>query len=69
MSRSTKKPYYTEQQKDKTGVVKQTKRSANRAIRDSETPQNGKSYRKYFNSWNISDWSFYCPEDKKVRRK
>lgn len=69
MSRSWKKPYFTDQQNSHT---KTTKRKANRVIRDlpkDEAPHNGKSYRKFYNSWYIRDWSFHCPNMKKAYRK
>ena len=69
MSRSHKKPYYTDQQKGDTKIIK---RSANRTIRQLEykdTPKQGKSYRKEFCSYSIRDWSFHSPKDKKAYRK
>jgi len=69
MSRSRRKPYYTDQQNTST---KDVKRSANKAIRHLKpdaAPANGKSYRKYFNSWDIRDWAFHEPKDKKAYRK
>lgn len=68
MSRSTKKPYYTDQQK---GDAKAKKRIANKAIRlldKDEAPAKGKQYRKYSESWDIRDWSFKS-KDKKATRK
>ena len=67
MSRSTKKPYY----KDHTPGAK---RQANQKVRrkgkvDPESTAPGKAYRKEFESWNISDWSFHAPTDKKASRK
>jgi len=69
MSRSRKKPYFTDQQN---GSTKFPKRKANRAVRnkpEDEAPQNGKAYRKESNSWDIRDFSFRCPELKKAYRK
>jgi len=79
MSRSTKKPYFTDQSSSKPGVTKKDKRDANRAVRNagkkscrgdvkSETAD-GKAYRKESCSWNIRDWSSHCPNDKKAYRK
>ena len=67
MSRSYKKPYITEQNKGhpKRGT---DKRIAARAVRSSDEVPNGKAYRKFSNSWDIRDWSFYS-EDHKARRK
>ena len=69
MSRSYKKPYFTDQQN---GDTKRVKRRANRAIRNmrpEEAPADGKAYRKEFESWAIRDWSIHCPENKKAKRK
>jgi len=68
MSRSTKKPYFTDQQK---GSAQKSKRSANKSIRllnKEESPAKGKQYRKYFQSWDIRDWTFFS-KDKKATRK
>lgn len=74
MSRSKKKPYYTDQQ---SGCTKKAKRTANRKVRAAlkkatkdavEQPADGKAYRKVSNSWNIRDWSFRSKEPK-ARRK
>lgn len=83
MSRSKKKPYHTDQQNSrgsKSAASRSVlaKRDANRAVRRAmkqaiEDPTkhlaNGKSYRKASNSWDIRDWSFYSPKDKKAYRK
>ncbi len=77
MSRSYKKPYYTDQQRSTVSV--KSKRMANRAVRAankkacsgqiaSELP-NGMAYHKASDSWSIRDYSFHCPEDKKAHRK
>lgn len=66
MSRSTKAPIY------KDAATKFMKRKASRkvrALKDGETPAHGKQYRKEFNSYNLSDYSFYSPKDPKSRRK
>lgn len=80
MSRSLKKPYYTDQQRGGGGSKRRSKlakRRANRAIRvaskkalEDETSDgaDGKAYRKESCSWNIRDWSFYSKEPK-ARRK
>lgn len=70
MSRSIRKPYYTEQQRS--SISKDKKRIANRVIRhleSDEAPANGKAYRKYSNSWDIRDWTARAPNDKKAYRK
>jgi hypothetical protein len=70
MSRSYKKPYFTDQQNSSDN--KQSKRRANRAIRnmsEDEAPQNGKAYRKEYCSWNIRDYSIHSPNIKKAYRK
>lgn len=71
MSRSRKRPYFTDQQTHGKRV-KQAKRAANRAIRNldpGEAPAKGKAYRKYSSSWDIRDYSFHSPKDKKAYRK
>ena len=79
MSRSTKKPHYTDQQASGRGSAKVAKRQANRVVRadnkkacqeepDAETAD-GKAYRKESCSWDIRDWSSHCPKDKKAYRK
>ncbi len=67
MSRSKRKPYYTDQQRS--SVTAQSKRQANRRVRASKEVASGKAYRKVSNSWGIRDYSFHCPEDKKAYRK
>jgi hypothetical protein len=68
MSRSYRKPYCTDQQRNNK-ASKEAKRSAARAVRQAkEPPANGKAYRKEFNPWDIRDWSFYSTEPK-ARRK
>lgn len=70
MSRSTKKPYITDQQSSP--YNKSSKRRANKAIRNkdvTEAPAKGKQYRKESNSWDIRDFSFHSPKDKKAYRK
>ena len=34
------------------------KRRANRAIRRAQDVPDGKGYRKFFDSWNITDWKY-----------
>lgn len=67
MSRSYKKPHYTDQQRASDAV--RSKRKANRAVRVTKDIASGKSYRKVSNSWDIRDYSFHCPELKKAYRK
>lgn len=84
MSRSYKKPYITDQQssrgsKSRASRSVQAKRDANRTVRrmnkkacqevESEKLADGKQYRKAECSWNIRDWSFHSPKDKKAYRK
>ena len=67
MSRSYKKPYYTDQQG---GSTQKVKRAAARVLRSTPLDDipSGKVYRKYYNSWDIRDYSFYS-KDKKATRK
>jgi hypothetical protein len=69
LSRSYKKPYYTDQQNGCTRDIKRIAARSIRTIPQDETPQSGKSYRKVFDPWNIRDWSFHAPKDKKAYRK
>lgn len=63
MSRSRKKPYYPDQDTER-------KRLYNRALRRSkEDMPDGKHYKKERESWDIRDYSFYCPKDPKAYRK
>lgn len=68
MSRSRKKnPYYTDQQRNYDPVS--DKRRANKAVRRYTHIISGSMYRKVHNSWNISDFAFYQPDDPKAWRK
>ncbi|HEY5236490.1 MAG TPA: hypothetical protein VIJ14_09955 [Rhabdochlamydiaceae bacterium] len=78
MSRSKKKPYYTDQNSGKPGRSKEAKRIASKAVRNAgkkaiKEPAydtaDGKAYRKESSSWDIRDWSFHSPKDKKAYRK
>jgi hypothetical protein len=68
MSRSRRKPYCTDQQRNNK-ASRTSKRAAARAVRHAkDAPADGKAYRKEFCSWNIRDWSFPS-NDPKARRK
>lgn len=70
MSRSTKKPFVTDQQRGTR--AKSSKREANKAIRNKASTEEvgkGKTYKKEYNSWNIRDYSFHMPKDPKAKRK
>ena len=83
MSRSYRKPYWTDQQRNKkpsggSSRSVQAKREANKTVRrankqackdGAKEPANGKAYRKESCSWNIRDWSFHDPDNWKARRK
>ncbi len=58
MSRSYKKQLIG---KDKNSKV--CKKSAVRIIRHSKSVANGSSFKKYYCSWNISDYKSHCTED------
>lgn len=66
MSRSTKRPFITDQQR---GCSKKAKRNATRKVRKSKDVANGSAYKKESCSWNIRDYSFFCPQIKKAHRK
>lgn len=66
MSRSYKKPYF------KDSATQFMKRKASRAVRKKpleKQPADGGAYKKEFDSWDISDYSFHAPESKKACRK
>jgi len=66
MSRSYRKnPYVTDQQGNRR--TKSVKRAAARAVRAAKEVPSGKAYRRFFNPWDIRDWSFYDP--KRAKRK
>lgn len=71
MSRSRRKhPYITDQQYSR--VNKQRKRWANKAVRDTvldNTPKSGAAYKKESNSYDIRDYSFFEPDNRKARNK
>ncbi len=67
MSRSRRKPYQTDQQRNSGSV--ESKRLANRRVRVAKDIESGKAYRKVSNSWDIRDFSFHAPDDKKAYRK
>ncbi len=67
MSRSFKKPYYT---CGYGGTYKKfAKRQANKRIRKSDIVSNNGFYKRLYCSWDICDYIFYCPDDKKAYRK
>lgn len=62
MSRSFKKHYKVKDPADK-GM----KRAANKKVRHSkELPKKGRSYKKVFESYKISDWSWYWSKEKVI---
>lgn len=66
MSRSYRKPYFTDQMN---GRTKEVKRRATRKVRKVKDVSSGKAYTKYSESWEIRDYSFYSPDKPKARRK
>ena len=67
MSRSKRAPYWVDGygSPDK----KRRKRVASRRVRDSDEVPSGGAYKKFYETWNISDYTFYDPKNLKVRRK
>jgi len=65
MSRSRKKPYFTDHTSCKFG-----KRCANKRLRRQigHIYQNG-LYKKLYETWDICDWRICCPENPKANRK
>ena len=62
MSRSYKKAYVTENHKS------EAKKRANKIIRKMDIP-NGKIYKKFFETWNITDFRWRVDEDNKDYKK
>lgn len=56
MSRSYKKNPYCNDGHRKT--TKESKRFANKKVRNTDNVPNGKAYKKIFESWDIRDYSF-----------
>jgi len=65
MSRSYRKPFYVDGYGSK--YKKYAKRYASRAIRRAVDVPNGKSYRKFFESWNICDYKYVWNPRPRVR--
>lgn len=64
MSRSYKKPYVRDKSNARRG-----KKHAAKTVRNTEDVGSGGTYKKYFESWNISDFNFYSPSHPKWKRK
>ena len=59
MSRSYRKPWVTDGYKG--SRTKQfNKREANKRIRNAKEVSDGKTYRKFYNPWDICDYKFYA---------
>lgn len=56
MSRSYRKPWVTDGYGSKWKPY--AKNQANRLIRRNKDVPNGKTYRKFYNPWNICDWKY-----------
>jgi hypothetical protein len=62
MSRSYRAPWYVDGYKSR-GRKKYAKREANHKVRRIQDIPDGKAYKKFFCSWNISDYRYlYNPE-------
>jgi len=57
MSRSYRQPYITCGYGTKTRKIE--KNQANRRVRHTKNIPNGKKYRRFYNPWDIRDFSFY----------
>jgi hypothetical protein len=69
MSRSTKKPIYTDGQKSP-GERKKRRRTANRRVRKEDEVPSGGSFKKVSESWTICDYKLIARKgDKKATRK
>jgi len=67
MSRSYRKPYWTQ---GYGGIWRKfAKRLAAKRARKTKIVSDGKYYRKLYNSWDICDYIFHCPDDSKIKRK
>ena len=67
MSKSYREPYWTEGYGKPSR--KKNKRLASKRVRRAKDLDNGMSYKKVYNSWDICDFSFYSPNDEKSYRK
>jgi len=61
MSRSYRKPWCVDGYGTKGKKI--SKRFANKTVRNADDVPNGKAYRKYFESWNISDYRFFMDSE------
>lgn len=72
MSRSYRKPYYTDGQtkssKSRENVRVWRKRQANRAVRAADVASGG-AFKRVYCSYDICDYKFHCPTDPKAKRK
>ena len=64
MSRSHKQPFITDSRHGRW----KDKRFAAKAARNADY-SDGNHYRKFYQSYRISDWSWYCPEYPEAWRK
>lgn len=64
MSRSYKKPYITDNGRHRIAA----KKDAVKTMRKKDI-YNGNYYKKIYCSWNISDYNWYDPTNKKAYRK
>jgi len=71
MSRSFRKPYWTEGYGGKWRSI--AKRQASKKVRQAKSVGNGAYYRRIYDSWSICDYKFLEPSNSeriwKVRRK
>ena len=67
MSRSYRKPYWTEGYGGK--ARKSRKRAANKRVRSALDGADGMAYKKEYNSWDIVDFKFVDKKNPKARRK
>lgn len=56
MSRSYREPWFIDGYGKR--ATRHKKREANRRVRNSADVPNGRSYRKYYDSWDIRDWKY-----------
>jgi len=68
VSRSYRKPYWTEGMKSP-GLRKSRRRQANRRVRKAKNVPDIGGFKKISNSWDICDYKFYDAKSSKVRRK
>lgn len=71
MARSRKQPYFTDRNPKAKALANKRVRLANKKAvkKPDDKIASGKAYKKESESWDIKDFSFRSPKDKKAYRK